>query len=151
MTIPEFYAQLGLELTPTGDRWKTTCPFHLDSNPSFVVFPDGSYHCFGCGAHGHIRNIQEAFNLEFAFITGIPDDCNPLPRWVGQIKKKMEAQLIDKLKEKPAKVKFRAYDMFDSLFQDAKCLAGENVEKRELHEFLLGGFEKITNKIARLS
>jgi hypothetical protein len=37
-----------------GDRLVTECPTgtHRDSEPSFTVFPDNHYHCFGCGAHG---------------------------------------------------------------------------------------------------
>lgn len=33
-------------------RHKAICPFHDDHTPSFAVYPDGRYHCFGCGAHG---------------------------------------------------------------------------------------------------
>jgi len=31
------------------------CPFpgHKDSEPSFIVYEDNSFHCFGCGAHGY--------------------------------------------------------------------------------------------------
>ena len=28
------------------------CPFHRDSTPSFMIYPDNGYHCFGCGKHG---------------------------------------------------------------------------------------------------
>lgn len=28
------------------------CPFHQDSTPSFILYPDNSYHCFGCSQHG---------------------------------------------------------------------------------------------------
>jgi len=28
------------------------CPFHNDSTPSFHIYPDNSWHCFGCQAHG---------------------------------------------------------------------------------------------------
>lgn len=30
------------------------CPFHPDKTPSFVVYPDDTFHCFGCGAHGDV-------------------------------------------------------------------------------------------------
>jgi phage/plasmid primase-like uncharacterized protein len=30
------------------------CPFHADRSPSFVVYKDDSYHCFGCSAHGDV-------------------------------------------------------------------------------------------------
>lgn len=28
------------------------CPYHKESTPSMVLYEDGAYHCFGCGAHG---------------------------------------------------------------------------------------------------
>ena len=31
---------------------KVRCPFHNDKDPSFQIYDDGHYHCFGCGAHG---------------------------------------------------------------------------------------------------
>ena len=42
----------GVQLTQRGDKYKGSCPFHSENNPSFYVFPDGHYHCFGCQAHG---------------------------------------------------------------------------------------------------
>jgi hypothetical protein len=33
-------------------RIHANCPLHPDDHASFVVYPDGHYHCFGCGAHG---------------------------------------------------------------------------------------------------
>lgn len=34
--------------------WKGLCPFHVEKTPSFCIYDNGSYHCFGCGAHGDI-------------------------------------------------------------------------------------------------
>lgn len=36
-----------------GEKKQTLCPFHEERTPSFVIYPDNSYHCFGCGAHGN--------------------------------------------------------------------------------------------------
>lgn len=33
-------------------RTSVKCPFHNDKSPSCALYPDNSFHCFGCGAHG---------------------------------------------------------------------------------------------------
>jgi len=30
------------------------CPFHAEETPSFTVYEDGHFHCFGCGKHGTV-------------------------------------------------------------------------------------------------
>ncbi len=42
-------AVLGL---PEGYRGSIRCPFHSERTPSCKIYPDNSYHCFGCGANG---------------------------------------------------------------------------------------------------
>jgi DNA primase len=41
-----------VRLAKSGRQWKGCCPFHGEKTPSFYVYDDGHYHCFGCGAHG---------------------------------------------------------------------------------------------------
>ena len=44
-----------VDLRQVGSSYKGLCPFHSDTRPSFVVFPNtGSYHCFSCTAHGDV-------------------------------------------------------------------------------------------------
>ena len=31
---------------------KICCPIHNEKTPSFQVYSDGHWHCFGCNAHG---------------------------------------------------------------------------------------------------
>jgi hypothetical protein len=45
--------QFGL---PVGRRVSIQCPMPdhpADKTPSFMIYPDNSYHCFGCGVHGN--------------------------------------------------------------------------------------------------
>ena len=41
-----------VKLRKAGGNQMGLCPFHDEKTPSFHVYPDGHYHCFGCGAHG---------------------------------------------------------------------------------------------------
>lgn len=43
-----------LGLRETGRRISMRCPFpeHRDSSPSFALYPENSYNCFGCGKSG---------------------------------------------------------------------------------------------------
>lgn len=42
------------------------CPFHNESTPSFHIYQDQHYHCFGCGAHGDIFSyLMETEGLSF--------------------------------------------------------------------------------------
>ena len=52
----------GIELKRAGKRHVGLCPFHSDSLPSFYVFPDGGFKCFGCGSHGDVISFVEKFH-----------------------------------------------------------------------------------------
>jgi DNA polymerase len=41
---------------------KILCPFHDDHSPSLHIYPgveDPHYHCFACGAHGHLNELND--------------------------------------------------------------------------------------------
>lgn len=43
-----------IEIEPSGSRFRALCPFHEDSQPSLVIYPQtGSYYCFSCNAGGN--------------------------------------------------------------------------------------------------
>jgi phage/plasmid primase-like uncharacterized protein len=54
-TIVEPYAAL----KHRGNMWEALCPFHAERSPSFKIYPDQRYHCFGCGAHGDVFDFLE--------------------------------------------------------------------------------------------
>jgi DNA primase len=41
-----------LGMPESGRRTSVRCPFHNEKTPSLVIYPDNSFHCYGCGAHG---------------------------------------------------------------------------------------------------
>ena len=42
------------KLIKSGRNKLVICPFHPDRSPSLVLYPDQTYHCFGCGQHGDV-------------------------------------------------------------------------------------------------
>ncbi|MBU0493152.1 MAG: DNA primase [Chloroflexi bacterium] len=54
-------------LKKAGRNYKGLCPFHAEKTPSFVVFPDGHYHCFGCSESGDVFTfLIKTQNLDFS-------------------------------------------------------------------------------------
>lgn len=47
-------AAKAVKLKPQSGNKIGCCPFHPDRTPSFVIYHDETYHCFGCGAHGDV-------------------------------------------------------------------------------------------------
>lgn len=56
-----------IEIKKMGANYKSTCPFHTEKTPSFVVSPSKQiYHCFGCHASGDaIKFIQEYEKISY--------------------------------------------------------------------------------------
>ena len=49
-----------------GNRHKGLCPFHQEKTPSFTIYDDRTYHCFGCKEHGDaISWVREKQGLSF--------------------------------------------------------------------------------------
>lgn len=61
---------LGIE--ETGRKIFVRCPVHRERSASLVIYPDGSYHCFGCSLHG--RNaIDFIISLGGTFIEALEE------------------------------------------------------------------------------
>ena len=66
MPIAEIIGQY-VNLRPSGRTLVGRCPFHDDRTPSFVVYPHtGTFHCFGCRAHGDVISfVQQMEGMSF--------------------------------------------------------------------------------------
>lgn len=50
-----------------GNRMKALCPLHDEKTPSFVIYPENTWHCFGCGESGDSIDLAMKVNsLTFA-------------------------------------------------------------------------------------
>lgn len=60
--LVEYCRECGVELHRNGTTGLLVglCPLHDEDSPSFTVWPDNHYHCFGCGAHGDVTDLEQA-------------------------------------------------------------------------------------------
>ena len=144
MNVEVFYRSAGIHLEAFGSRWLSQCPFHPEKDPSFVVYADGGYHCFGCRAHGTAKDIQEKFNLNYRPFPDLYLAKDPLVEKLIQIKSKMEDELNLLVVDLDTPAKFKTYDMFDALMIDAYALAdGIETSLLDLIAFTKRGFRYI--------
>lgn len=71
------YTILGLK--ENGRRVSISCPFpnHSDGTPSFTLYPQNSYHCFGCKETG-----QGAIDFVMALGATFTEACEELKNYV---------------------------------------------------------------------
>ena len=56
----------GVELARSGTKKVGLCPFHADKTPSFFIFQDQHYKCFGCQESGDVLDfVQKMYGLTF--------------------------------------------------------------------------------------
>lgn len=87
------------------------CPFHSDTTPSMMIYPDGRWHCFSCGKHGDLfdflgklwdcdlRGVIDRLNEPgfAATIRHIPHQAKPLTTLRPTLDQALVEQLEDKL------------------------------------------------------
>src|SRR3989344_543208 len=57
---------LNIKWRRSGEVVMTKCPLHPDKTPSFAVYSDNHFHCFGCDAHGDVITlVQRLHGLSF--------------------------------------------------------------------------------------
>jgi DNA primase len=60
------YIGATIPLRKSGKAWRGLCPFHGERTPSFYVYPEGRWHCFGCGEDGDlITFVEKTQGLDF--------------------------------------------------------------------------------------
>lgn len=80
--------QSGVDLTRRGSRWVGLCPFHTEKTPSFFIFGNNRFKCFGCGESGDcIDFVMKLHGLSF------PEALKHLGIEQGRPKKKARVDL----------------------------------------------------------
>ncbi len=61
-----------LDLKYTGRIIKIRCPIHNERSASMVIYPDNSFHCYGCSAHGN-NAIDLLMAMDASFIEAVAE------------------------------------------------------------------------------
>lgn len=82
-----------VDLKRAGSNLSGCCPFHSEKTPSFTVFPEKNFYCFGCGAGGDVITfIMRIENLDYrSAITHLADMAGiPVPEETNNFARKKE-------------------------------------------------------------
>lgn len=140
MDIVAAYANAGIDLIPSGERWRACCPFHGEKTPSFMVYPDGSYHCFGCGAHGSFTDLVSDSSLQYDCST-INTSFEPL---IEAFLLKIEKEMQKELEKEEVDVRMTMYDSFDRLLLAARIEPFvEEAYPANLYKYIFSGVKKL--------
>lgn len=116
------------------------CPFHDDRSPSFYVFDDERYHCFGCQAHGDLFDYIEArdgLGIQDAARMLCGDGIIPVydaDRAAKALQEKLKRDADNKVKQAEASAMARALwekgeDIFDHPYLAVKGIDPHNCRK----------------------
>jgi hypothetical protein len=61
VSLAQELMDIGVTLRKNGAGQVGICPFHTEKTPSFHLYSDGRYHCFGCHAHGDIVTFTQQY------------------------------------------------------------------------------------------
>lgn len=116
----------GVELRHTGGgRLRGLCPFHEERTPSFFVYPDGRFHCFGCHEDGDIIDfIRKLYNFSFA------DSLRHLGLHSGPLTQ-VDRKAIEKEQRRQKLVK--AFRRWESIYVDELSLMIRTTKKTLRH------------------
>ncbi len=82
LSVYVHYAVPGVNLQRQGNRWRGHCPYpnHRDSSPSFVIFDERRFTCFGCDRSGDIFALVALVDNVERFT----DQVRSLAIWAGK-------------------------------------------------------------------
>jgi hypothetical protein len=73
LSVEELLRRSGVPLKQSGRRLLCRCPLpgHDDKTPSFTIFPDGGWYCFGCCRGGDVLELGRWLLNERSFVRAV--------------------------------------------------------------------------------
>jgi DNA primase len=57
--LVDYCGDRGIALRASGNRFEGLCPLHSEKSPSFAVYSNQRYYCFGCKAYGDVLELHQ--------------------------------------------------------------------------------------------
>lgn len=74
---------IGRTIERVGNQYRTLCPFHNETEPSFYFTEQGEFKCFGCGVGGKVGTFIKLWNERYGENNSDP---KPLPKSKRKVK-----------------------------------------------------------------
>lgn len=143
------YSRLGIDIQPSGSLYKGICPFHSEKTPSFVVYPNLSYHCYGCRAHGTFDYICKLFLGADVKTTAALDPASAQPKSLADVEA-LRAEHFNDLYfnffDSDVRTKKMAYAAFERLIMKCALISKEEEFDILVMEEFFSKYSKIVKK-----
>lgn len=82
VSIVSVLERMGISVERSGRNLVAICPLHSEKTPSFTIFPDNHYYCFGCGSGGDVIDLtmklhHVRFNVAIETLLGRRHEAAP--------------------------------------------------------------------------
>lgn len=106
INLLSFVESAGVEMKRSGSYHVGLCPFHMEKTPSFFIFPDNRFKCFGCGECGDVIDfVQKFYGLSF------PDTLKYLGIEQGKITQEIKMEITRRKHRAELVKQFRDWEM----------------------------------------
>ena len=137
LPVSRYLEDRGIAVRPAGLRKVALCPLHSENTPSFTIYCDSSWYCFGCAEHGDVVSLHARLDnhekmwtamLDLArrYDIDLPARSEKWRRWQGK-----KRQIVDLAENIRAET--RARRMFKALILNSDEIQGiaDPAERRE--------------------
>ncbi|WP_285905070.1 DNA primase [Pseudodesulfovibrio pelocollis] len=133
LSLEKIAHRYNLDLKPSSGSMKGACPFHQETKPSFHIFPEGRYYCFGCQAAGDVFDFVSSME-GWDFVTTL--------KWLAE---QAGVQLTQAPSVSPTNALQRTVDLAQSFYSQSLELhahgkAGDYARKRGLTREIIERF-----------
>lgn len=146
------YREFGIDLSLRGGVWKGLCPFHEEKTPSFTVYPDLTYYCFGCKKYGTYESLVKSFLGESVKTTAAIDPDTANPRRQFNVKRQRMDKFNDlklELLDADISMKVAAFSSLERIFMNCRLLEMSDADDMDIILWLREKYTKLKSNIRR--